>query len=196
MKEEKGRLRQIIKAQRGLLDIVEWQESSIRIIQRYCAMEAYQKADIVLAYVSIGREVDMTLLHERCWQDGKRLAVPRVTSAVLDGGEMEFVFLEPDSELKEKFMGIREPQQGEIFQIRNYQDKQVEMILPGLCFDLCGGRIGYGGGYYDRYLASEDMECVHKSVLAFDFQLMDPLPLEDQDVGYDLLITDKRYYIY
>lgn len=195
MNEKKGILRQIMKSQRGLLDTIDWQESSIRIVQRYCAMEAYRKADIVLAYMSISREVDMTLLHERCWQDGKRLAVPRVITSSREEGQMEFVFLEPHSEFDVGFMGIKEPKEGEIFRIEEYRDQWIEMILPGLCFDFCGGRIGYGGGYYDRYLALAGMECVHKSALAFDFQLMDPLPLEDQDVRYDMLITDKRYYI-
>jgi 5-formyltetrahydrofolate cyclo-ligase len=74
------------------------------------------------------------------------------------------------------------------------RSQSIEYIMPGLAFDLNGGRIGYGGGYYDRYLSKYDMPNLHKVALALDFQIFDELPCNEYDKKYDTLISENRYF--
>ena len=143
----------------------------------------------------IGREVDLYPLLEQCKKDKKVIAVPKVISGPKDG-IMEFYLLSKDSVLKESSMHIQEPEDGQLFVPSEWMDSKIEMIMPGLAFDLNGARLGYGGGYYDRYLERcENLSIkIHTTALAFDFQIVTHVPCWETDKRVDLLVTENCYY--
>ena len=99
---------------------------------------------------------------------------------------MDFIKINSLEDLEENKMGILEPKDN----FNKKPDKIDLMILPGLAFHLNGGRIGYGGRYYDRYLM--DRNEVLKISLCYEVQIIDKIPMEEHDIEYDYLITENR----
>lgn len=180
-----------MRLRRQELSEQEWVRRSRRILEQYFRLPYYCEADVVLAYQNAKGEPDLGALFRRCFQDQKPVAVPRVLTGIREGAAMEFVFLRPDSRKRENEFQILEPEEGERFCYENWKGQRIELILPGLCFDGFGGRLGYGGGYYDRYLAPFYRE-IHKTALAFAFQKTTCLPCQEHDISYDLLVTDQE----
>lgn len=144
-------------------------------------------AEWVYIFVSYGTEADTRRLIEFLLkQPLHRVAVPRV-----DGKEMEFYEIKSLDELKPGYNGILEPATGEPLPGRD-----CIMVMPGLVFDKYYGRIGYGGGYYDRYLARHKQERILKAAIAYDFQVLKDkrIEMEPYDIRPDVIITEKALY--
>lgn len=195
MAVEKAEWRKRIKDQRKLLNEEETAEISREVTRAYMELPCFKEADVVLAYCSIKGEFDTETLIRECFRLGKPVAVPKVRTLREDGAVMDFLFLKPDSSFGKGSFGIPEPETEDVFHPEDWKGKRIEVVLPGLCFDLAGNRVGYGGGYYDRYLEKIQDIPLHKTVLAFDFQVTDQLPCGEQDMKFDMLMTEKRYYI-
>ena len=111
---------------------------------------------------------------EQAIQDGKRVAVPKVI-----GDDMKFIYLEDLSRVEPGYCGIPEP----IDNGPEADDPTALVLMPGLAFDSEGHRIGYGGGFYDRFLANEPG---HPTLaLCYEFQMVDHLETEEFDVPVD-----------
>lgn len=191
LQQQKNDLRNKIKELRSNLTDSEWSEKSKCILSHYFDLDVYHNADIMLAYMSIGREVDLTELINRCLKDGKEIAVPKMIPG-LEQGKMEFIFIDSNTNFLENNRRIPEPETGRVFNPMDSTGKMLEIILPGLAFDRQGGRIGYGGGYYDRYLERlQQNKSVHTTALAFDFQVVEKVPCDENDKRYHLLVTEK-----
>ena len=167
-------------------------------------MEEYREAEAILAYVSYKSEVDTLMLIRQALADGKHVFAPRVT-----GNEMEFWQITAMEDLQEGYRGIREPIQSISFPdwIKLHICK-VMMWMPGVAFDRKRHRIGYGGGFYDRYLnrllqrleQTDSMESprthsesitLTTAALVYSCQVLEQIPCEEHDVKPDLLITEK-----
>lgn len=142
----------------------------------------------ILFYVSYGTEVDTRVLIGELLENKKEtihIAVPRV-----NGEEMEFYEISSLSDLSLGYMGILEPS-GEVLA----QVEDAIMIMPGLVFDVNRNRIGYGGGYYDRYIAGHLSQIKQTVALAYDFQVIEGnLQAASHDIKPDLIITEKGIY--
>ena len=101
---------------------------------------------------------------------------------------MEFYPVSSMNSLSEGAFGILEPSAKDVSASENAAGKSL-MLLPGVAFDKAGNRIGYGRGYYDRYLAG--CPGISKIALAFEFQITDRIPAEHTDIKADLIITEK-----
>ena len=110
-------------------------------------------------------------------RDGKRVAVPKVI-----GDEMVFIYIEDLSGIEDGYCGIPEPvEDGPVA-----EDPTALVLMPGLAFDPQGHRIGYGGGFYDRFLASEPQ---HPTLaLCYDFQMLPHLETEPHDIPVDTVL--------
>ncbi len=161
------------------------------IIDRYFQLDCYKRAETIFAYNALGEELSVQRIIEGAVKAGKRVAVPRVITKVREGGLMGFVFLDSNTKFRKGFQNIIEPENGSIVDIFKICGK-IEIIVPGLCFDVLGNRIGYGGGYYDRFFAAACPEKFHKTVLAFDYQLFDSVPVGEHDIKMDLIVTEHR----
>ena len=171
-------------------------------------MEEYRKADVILAYVSYRSEVDTTALIQQALLDGKYVFAPKVS-----GNEMEFWQITAMEDLQEGYRGIREPVQSIAFPDWIKESCKVMMWMPGAAFDKERHRIGYGGGFYDRYLnrllrqseqtASSDLAWTQSgrfmlttAALAYSCQILEQIPYEEHDIKPDLLVTEQGILLY
>lgn len=120
-------------------------EADSQLTQRFTKLSAFQEAQTLATYLSMGHEFSTASLIQAALQDGKRVCVPRTYPQ----GRMEFVEYDPDILEKTRF-GLLEPnEQGKVV-----DKSEIDLIhVPGVVFQSEGYRIGYGAGYYDRYLA-------------------------------------------
>lgn len=184
----KQEIRKEIKLLRSRMTEAERKEKSGRIVKLIRETAVYAGADCMLCYVSLPTEVCTEELIRQALLDGKRVAVPRVF-----GSEMEFYYIGGWQDLRPGCMGIMEPASHcEPVCIRHGAagGRLVPVIVPGLAFTRDGSRIGYGGGYYDRYFA--DKEGFYMIGAAYDFQILDQLPTGGHDVRMDCVITEKK----
>ena len=152
------------------------------IWERIETISGFEDSDIVLLYWSIPGEVDT---HEfiRRWHGKKKVVPPRVTGDVLELREYSPGYM------VEGYRGILEPS-GEAPLVR--ADEIGFAIVPGMAFDVRGGRLGRGKGYYDRLLPS--LGCI-KAAVAFPHQIVDAVPMERHDVRMDMVITPNNCYL-
>ena len=164
---------------------------SREIFQRVADMDAYRQAETVFVYMDHKHEVMTGEFIEKTLSDGKKVAVPRV-----EGDRMHFWYISSTADCTPGIMGIPEPYAGEKNGRRLRRadaDETALMILPGLAFDGERHRVGYGGGYYDRYLAEHPL---HPTVaVAFDDQLFDHVPCSAHDIRPQVIVTPTRVYL-
>lgn len=176
------------------------QEKSIydrKLQEKLFATPEYQKCSNLLCYVSFKSEIDTHEIIKKSLADGKRVFVPRV-----EGREMEFYQIEGLDGLVAGKFGVAEPGadiNNKFFaDDKDGYDEQLKanlMILPGLAFDPAGNRIGYGAGYYDRYLISRRHIGFYRLALAYDFQLIDRIETDEHDVAVNMIITPTKTII-
>ena len=177
---DKKALRREIGEKKRALSAEQIAQASHRLSESLFATESYQKAQSIYGYLSYNQEVRTEEILRRAFMDGKRVAVPKVF-----GDEMKFLWIESLSMIAPGYYNIPEP----IADGPVADDELALILMPGLAFDPQGHRLGYGGGFYDRYLAEHHD---HKLVaLCYDFQLFDYLETEAHDIPVDLVIADK-----
>ncbi len=178
----KKEIRAEVKKRRREADEETLHEKSLQILERFRQLSAYKDASLLLAYVDAKREVETRLLMRCAWDDGKKVAVPRV-----DGdGIMHFYYLRSLKDLEPGAFGIMEPRAD----CRICEPEEGLLLMPGVAFDEQGHRVGYGGGYYDRYLEKHP-HLIHIA-LAFEFQIFPEVPSEKHDICPDLIVTENR----
>jgi 5-formyltetrahydrofolate cyclo-ligase len=183
----KKELRAYIKSQKEKLSPDEVFMRSQRVLQRLYEQECYQNTQNIYTYVNYNQEVCTKELIEQSLVRMKNVFVPKVF-----GDRMLFYKISSLDELEPGAYGILEPAVKSL----DLKDDRVEdtpcglMIMPGLAFDRSGGRIGYGGGFYDRYL-SEHSD-FFKVALCFDFQIVDKIISEDFDIPVQMIISESE----
>lgn len=146
----------------------------------------YQEAETIFAYCSFRSEVETWVMIENALRQGKRLCLPRIK----EGHQMTFYLHENRMHLQKNRFGIYEPS---AHALKQEPDLQTLMLVPGLVFDDRGGRIGYGSGYYDRYLSRYPF--LRTMGLCYDFQLQqEKLELSLQDRPMQYLLTPQGIY--
>ena len=190
---EKASLRRHYTALRDALDPALRQEASQAIYDRLFALDIWQNATQICAYMSIRGEIDTLPIIRKALADGKSVALPCTTTGA-DEGQMVFRQLTlPMKQLEVGRFGIPEPPQTcptlAVSQMQN-----TVMLLPALAFDRLGYRLGYGGGYYDRYLAQAKEQSISLLGvgLVFDELVADTLPHHPHDIPAHLIITQRR----
>lgn len=153
----------------------------LQIIQRVMNLPAYQQSNRIFVFASAGREINTHELITSAYAQGKTVALPKSDS----GGMMDFY--EYHGALTLGRFNILEPVGGSIL----YPSETDLMIVPGLSFTREGHRIGYGGGYYDRYLAKHPCMTVG---ICRDIFIADKLPVSWNDLPVDCVITETAVY--
>ena len=187
----KKEMRKKMLSLRDSLSEKERREKSREIAKRLFTLEEFQKAEVVLSYQSFRSEVETTEMNQKIRESGKSLYLPKTYA---DRKEMAFYRVYSDADLIPGYQGILEPQEKEPFteKLVSLKPEKVLMLMPGAAFDDKGNRIGYGGGYYDRYLESHPQ--LHTLALAFDMQVLFEVPAEEQDIKPQLLVTETNIY--
>lgn len=183
-KENKKLLRNKILDIRNSIDKCTKEAMDSEIYNKLINSDLYSNAKNIFIYLSFGSEVETKEIINKALEDNKKIYIPKIYKK---DKSMKAIRLKSFNELTENSMGILEP-----INDNDYIDKkEIDLIfIPGIVFDLNGNRIGYGGGYYDRYL--EDIkEISNKLVLAYNIQIVDYIETEPHDIGFDFIITDK-----
>lgn len=173
----KQELRSCIRQKKRAMTEEEIVTKSRRLGELFAATEAYQTAKTIYGYLPYNQEVRTVPMLERALRDGKRVAVPKCY-----GDEMRFIYLTDLTQVARGYAGIPEPVADEPVA----EDKTALVLMPGLAFDPRGHRIGYGGGFYDKFLAAEPE---HPTLaLCYDFQVLPALETEEFDIPVDLVL--------
>ena len=171
---DKKALRKIIREQKSQMTPEQIMNASIRLAEKFYCTEQYLQADTIYGYIPYNQEVRIDLILEQALKDGKRIAVPKVY-----GDIMRFIYINDLTGLEESDMGILEPVLDEPIAM----DHRALVIMPGLAFDEEGHRIGYGGGFYDKFLANEPD---HPTVaLCYKFQMVAQIESDAYDIPVD-----------
>ena len=189
---EKNEIRAQILAKRDALTTEEIEQKSRLIFEKLVNMEEYRNAENILVYASMESEVRTDDIILDALADGKKVFCPKVT----DKGNalMEFVRITALEDLKEGYFGIREPEITDESELAGNAKEEDEgkylVIMPGVAFDRDGNRIGYGGGFYDRYLAEHE---ISKTIaLCFKVQIIDEIiKSTSEDIRPKVLISEE-----
>ena len=174
---DKKALRREIREKKRAMTEEEIILRSEKLGQLFAQSEAYRKAKTVYGYLPYNQEVRTVPMLEQALREGKRVAVPKIY-----GDTMKFLYLDDLSRVEKNDMGIPEP----IADTPVADDKTALVLMPGLAFTKRGDRMGYGGGFYDRFLAEEPD---HPTLaLCYDFQMVDSLPTEEFDIPVDTVL--------
>ena len=174
---DKTELRRAIRARKRAMTEEEITSRSQALAQLFFASEAYRNAKTIYGYLPYNQEVRTVPMLEQALRDGKRVAVPKCY-----GDEMRFLYMEDLSLVEKGYAGIPEPiADGPIA-----DDPTALVLMPGLAFDPQGHRIGYGGGFYDKFLAAEPD---HPTLaLCYEFQMLPELKTEAHDIPVDTVL--------
>ena len=174
---DKKQLRASIREQKRAMTEAQIITASEKLGELFVATQMYQQAKTIYGYLPYNQEVRTVPMLERAMADGKRVAVPKVY-----GEEMRFIYISDMSRISAGYAGIPEPIDDEPVA----DDPTALVLMPGLAFDPQGHRIGYGGGFYDRFLAQEPD---HPTVaLCYDFQMLPKLETEEFDIPVDCVL--------
>ena len=182
MEEKKGKLENRFLAARKAHTDQQIDDWSRKIAETVTALPEYSNSRRILAYADYNHEVMTKYIIEAAWNDGKEVAVPKVV-----GQDMVFYKLTDFAQLEKGYFGIPEPAGGEIVQ---WEDAM--MVMPGVAFDRENHRVGYGGGFYDRFL--EKHPCIRRVAVAFEFQMLPEVPTEPTDISPEIIVTEKSAY--
>ncbi len=180
-KDSKKIIRKEIRAYRAAHTDEQIHSMSLKALNHFLKLPEYKQAKVIYAYMDCKHEVETRDLIRAAWSEGKRVAVPKVT-----GEEMKFFYITSfENDLEDGYFGIQEPRQK-----NPAEEEDALLLMPGVAFDEQCHRIGYGGGFYDRFLE------VHPGLvtvaLAFEFQMKEEVPFETFDIRPSKIVTEER----
>ena len=190
--DEKALLRKVILEKRRALSDKERKEKSLAIQQRFFLLDEFRRGGVIHLFLSFRGEVMTDRIVKETVALGKRVVVPVVTGGA-EGLILSEIRQYPE-EVEPGAYGIPEPKKEFI---RRVDPATIDLfVLPGVAFDVQGGRLGYGAGYYDRVLGgtapSRHSMQVSLIALAFELQLVDRIPSSVHDVRVHKIVTEER----
>jgi len=174
---DKKELRDYIRKHKRAMSKEEINEKSEKLGELFLASPLYKQAKNIYGYLPYNQEVRTTAMLAQAQKDGKRIAVPKIL-----GDTMIFVWLDDLNAVEKGYSGIPEP----VDLTPVADDPTALVLMPGMAFDPEGHRCGYGGGFYDKFLASEPG---HPTLaLCYDFQILPHLETEEFDIPVDCVL--------
>lgn len=182
IKEQKTQIRNEYKEKRKLLDGNQRQQMSEAICNRFISLNSYRYADTILLYSPLKYEIDTRIIAEDALKKGKKIAYPRC----IEHNKMVYHYVTSLDQLKSGMYGIFEPTT-DMPVYKNENDHPI-CVLPAIVYDKRGYRLGYGKGYYDRFLSS--FKGIKAGFVYSDF-IVDEIPNGRFDLRSDIVITEK-----
>lgn len=180
--ETKKDIRKRVLEIRNNLCIDELKKKSHIICKKIINHPFFLEADIIACYLDYRNEVQTREIVDQAWKMQKKVAVPRV-----EGDEMQFYYLSSFSDLREGYRGIMEPDACTVAELHN-----ALVIIPGVAFDKTRNRIGYGKGFYDKFMSRHSE--VKSIAIAFECQVVEEIPKGEYDYCPNILITEENIY--
>ena len=177
----KEQIRRDFKTRRRTLSCEHVRINSDKICENFLDSDIYKNCQNILAYSTIQNEVDLSQIINQALLDNKNLFLPRV-----EGDSMNFFRINNTDKLQIGSYNIPEPQNGTV-----YQDSTNSiMLVPGIAFSTQGARIGFGKGFYDKYLSQHNS--IFKIGIAYDWQITKSWVTNEFDINMNMIITEKR----
>jgi 5-formyltetrahydrofolate cyclo-ligase len=188
MKEhERSSLRKQILGRRDQLSKTDRHMKSRAIMHNFLTLPELGQWATLFIYVNFRSEVETLELIAHCLDQGKRVAVPLVEASTYS--MLPLLIKDPENDLVPGYYGIPEPDPKKCPQA---EAGRIDIaVIPGSVFDVNGGRLGYGGGYYDRFLLNDAPQATRIG-FAFELQVVEQVPLLAHDQPLDILVTEKR----
>ncbi|TGA99610.1 5-formyltetrahydrofolate cyclo-ligase [Sporolactobacillus shoreae] len=184
MNQEKQVMRNRILHDLRTMDEHHFKKKCTRIRDRLFNEALWVQSRCVALTFSVGREVETAAIISRAWAEGKTVTVPKCNSS---DKSLTFYRIKSFTQLESGYYGLTEPKPSETTPV---SDNEPDLaIVPGVVYDHKGYRIGYGGGYYDRFLAHFKGKTIS---LLLEAQLAESVPVETHDIPIDVLITEQR----
>lgn len=205
LREKKRALRRNILNMRDSLSQTERMRASLLLTERILGHQWFYRSEVLLGFVDYGSEISTREILQEALKMGKKVYLPKIVTRTLDSSmdsqanvttetvaaehavsvrtEMRFYRIESLSELEEGYKGILEPN-GESEEYI-YQPESAEstlMLMPGVVFDVLRNRIGYGKGFYDRYLSDKEELQIRTIGVGYKCQLVEEIPAEENDI--------------
>ncbi|WP_019414929.1 5-formyltetrahydrofolate cyclo-ligase [Paenisporosarcina sp. TG20] len=181
---EKSILRKMTLQVLNEMELLEHQQKSQKIQKRLIKEDDIKNAQIIGITLSSLPEVDTWNLIEELWNQGKQVAVPKCNPI---SREMNFYVIDSYNQLEVVYMKLKEPIPN---MTKSVNENQIDvLIVPGVVFDRRGYRIGFGGGYYDRFLSGYGGPTV---ALAFNSQMIEKVPVERFDLPVNIILTESE----
>ncbi len=185
----KSVIRKEMIARRNSLTHKEVMEKSAVIQKRVLELSIYQKSRTIGLYASFNNEVSTSLIFDEALREGKKVLFPCIRRETKD---LVFFPVQGMDELESGPFGVMAPPYREGG--GSFIEEAGLLLIPGVCYDTKGGRLGYGGGFYDRSL-SKVAELPFIAALAYEFQIVDEVPMHQHDIRVDAIITEQRVII-
>lgn len=176
--DTKAEIRKRIIQVRNQLTEEERNKSSFLVTERILGHQWYYLADTILGFVNYGTEIDTSPILQEALRQGKKVYVPKVV-----GDEMLFFRIDDMEQLEIGYKGIPEPKgDSECFSYNAIEaDKQL-LIMPGVAFDMQRNRIGYGKGFYDKFLSNKPELQLRSIAIGYACQMVEAIPADEQDI--------------
>lgn len=183
---KKSELRHKMKSLRLQIPTEQKKSYEDKIYKSIISLDLYKTSDLILTYVSHTNEIDTLRIIENALSSGKRVAVPKCT---INCSQMEFYYIDSINDLNCGYMDILEPINSAI-KVIDFSGSIC--LVPALCFDKYGNRLGYGKGFYDRFLKDY---CGTSIGLCFNSFIYDELPHNKFDIPVKIILTQDKVII-
>ena len=188
----KESIRTRMRARRTALTPLGIRQASARIQRAVMKLPEWAAARQACVYLALPTEVLTWALLAACWKTGKQVLVPAYRKNVLC---YDLARLRPDDPVKAGHWAVPEPTHPRWVTSNWMMPARVDLVvIPGLAFDRTGGRVGHGGGHYDRLLAGTALQQAFKVGLALESQMVERVPMNARDIRLDAVVTERAVY--
>jgi len=185
----KNQIRQEIALRRKSENRESVKNKSIEITKRVINLEPFIKGRAIMCYMDFKNEVMTKYIISHCFENGKKVILPLVDT--IDGVKriVPYEVMDMEKDVSYGTFGILEPKKDSA---KIFNPEEIDLVIvPGVAFDIYRNRLGYGAGFYDRFLKLVRPSCP-KIGIAFEFQIYDAIPVEEHDIPLDFVITEER----
>ena len=177
IRDEKRKIRKEILLKRASLPIEQRKLSDLVMADRIIGHQWFYRADVVLGFVNYDSEISTIEILSEALRKGKKLFLPKIVD-----DNMLFYCIDSLDDLVEGYKGILEPKgDTEKFEYETYKEYRILMLMPGVAFDIYGNRMGYGKGFYDRFLANKEVLQTYSIGIGYKCQQVEKLPVDEFD---------------
>ena len=186
LKEEKRKIRKEILVKRASIPSEKRRLADMFIADRIIGHQWFYRAQVVLGFVNYDSEISTKEILEETLLKGKKLFLPKI-----EGDVMIFYLVESLDDLTEGYKGIPEPKgDTQVFDYEYYKDSRILILVPGVAFDIYGNRMGYGKGFYDRFLADKELLQTYSIAIGYKCQQVEILPVDKHDIKpYQIILV-------
>ncbi len=178
IKEEKRELRRKILLKRGSMPIEQRKLADMVIADRIIGHQWFYRADVLLGFVNYDSEIATQEILTEALRKEKKLFLPKIV-----GNDMFFYHIDSLNDLIEGYKGILEPKGNtERYDYSVYKEYRTLILVPGVAFDIYGNRMGYGKGFYDRFLSDKEVLRTYSIGIGYKCQQVDKLPVDEFDI--------------